>query len=488
MELERTQALTQGVRPEWIERFLDRLEAENVSMHSFLMMRNGKLIYENYYSPYGPNVLHRMFSVTKSIVSLCIGILQSEGRLSLSDHIVDYFPEFAKDKEEPFLLEMTIEDMLKMQSCHDKTTYKVLKNINWVESFFTVKPSHAPGTVFSYDTSSTHTLCALVEKLSGMELSEFVMEKFGYELGFDERTYCLKDPYGVSMGGSGLMMLPYDLLKLMFVISRGGEYNGKRLFDGEYLKKATSKLVDTMGKPSSTEEMQGYGYQFWQVRNGGYACYGMGGQLAVYIPQKDIVFVTTADAQAIQGGVQMIYQAFWQEIYEKIDNNDYDIAAKAVEAENFKKRKIAALPKGISVRDSEFAGYPSKASKDVYSMEYVFEENSMGLTNISYELEDTKGKLCYTNQSGTHTLLFSFGENMVQNFPVYGHICGASACLADRNTLWIKVQLIDESVGTVWIELALKDDTCTVMMRKVEETLYNEFQGMATGVMAEQPF
>lgn len=500
MELERADAEKYGVAPAWIENFLDRLEEEHVSMHSFLLMRKGKLIYENYYAPYGPKVLHRMFSVTKSIVSLCIGILQSEGRLRLSDRIVDYFPEFAGDKKDLFLTEMTIEDMLKMESCHDKTTFKVLKDRNWVESFFTVKPSHAPGTVFSYDTSSTHTLCALVEKLTGMELAAYMMEKFGRTLGFDERTYCLKDPYGVSMGGSGLMMLPIDLLKLMDVLSNDGVYNGVQLFDRDYVKTATAKLVDTMGKPASTEEMQGYGYQFWQVRHGGFACYGMGGQLAVCLPKKELVFVTTADAQGIQGGVQMIYQAFWQEIYNKI-NDRIDGFGEAASAEyeksviapvqgepafGWRERQLAALPKGIALKDSDFAGKEQLRAEtgntDTATAAYVFGENAMGLTRLSYEIDKDGGKIFYTNQSGTQSLAFAFGKNVFQQFPVYGHTCGVSACLADPGTLWIKAQIIDEAVGTVWMELSLKGNTCTVMMRKIEETMYNEFQGMCTGI------
>lgn len=462
----------EGINPMWIENFLDRLDAENISMHSFLLMRGDKLICEKYYAPYEKDTLHRMFSVTKSIVSLCISALIDEGKLKLTDHIVDYFPEFVKKDElgniNPYMAAMTIEDMLKMESCHSATTYKKLKDINWVESFFTYTPDHMPGTVFSYDTSSTHTLCALVEKLSGMELTEYMMRKFGRELGFAANTYCLKDPYGTSLGGSGLMMRPIDLLNLMAVIAKGGEYKGKQLFNREYLEKATSKLVSTIGKQASTEEAVGYGYQFWQVRNGGFAMYGMGGQLAVYIPEKDILFVTTADAQGIQGGVQMIYQNFWKEIYEKIDVEDID------DTEGFNTdRELISLDKGIKVLGSAFAD----------PKEFAFGSNPLGIVKLSYELSVDAGKITYTNQSGQCTLEFGMGYNIVQKFPYYNETCAVSACLADDNNLWIKAQLIGESIGVVWLELCLKDDTCTIMAKKVEETMYNEYQGICTGTL-----
>ena len=95
-----------------------------------------------------------------------------------------------------------------MRTCHDKTTYKAPGVTDWVASFFTVPPTHVPGTNFSYDTSSTHTLGALIEKLSGMDLLSYLRFKFLDEIGFSANAYILKDPNGVSMGGSGLCATP----------------------------------------------------------------------------------------------------------------------------------------------------------------------------------------------------------------------------------------------------------------------------------------
>ena len=80
---------------------------------------------ETYYKPYTRDTLHRMFSVTKSFVSLGIGLLEAEGKLSLDDKIVDFFPEkLPKPGVHPYIAMMTIRDMLTMRTCHDKTTYK----------------------------------------------------------------------------------------------------------------------------------------------------------------------------------------------------------------------------------------------------------------------------------------------------------------------------------------------------------------------------
>ena len=109
---------------------------------------------------------------------------------------------------------MTIENMLKMQTCYNMTTYnKTSTTENWVRSFFQTEPTHRPGTLFMYDTSSSHTLCALVEKLTGEKMLDYLKEKLLRQIGFSEESYIIEDPFGTSMGGSGLMATPEDLLR-----------------------------------------------------------------------------------------------------------------------------------------------------------------------------------------------------------------------------------------------------------------------------------
>ena len=159
--------------------YAKRLENQDIPMHSLIIMRGNNICMESYYKPYDNNSLHRMFSMTKSLVSLGIGCLYGEHKLSLDDHIVDYFKDkLPQNGAYDYMKMLTIRDMLTMRTCHDSTTYKTAGTTDWVGSFFTVKPVHAPGTQFSYDTSSTHVLGALIERLSGMRLIDYLKEKF----------------------------------------------------------------------------------------------------------------------------------------------------------------------------------------------------------------------------------------------------------------------------------------------------------------------
>lgn len=467
-----------GISSQWLMNFLTRLEDQQLPIHSAIIMRHGKICMETYYKPYTRATLHRMFSITKSFVSLGIGLLAAEGKLSLEDKIIDHFPEkLPPEGAHPYLAMTTIADMLAMTSCHDKTTYKTPGVTDWVASFFTVMPTHVPGTNFAYDTSATHTLGALVEKLSGMELLDYLRVKFLDKIGFSKDAYVLKDPNGVSMGGSGLCATPYDILKVIYLIANDGMWNGEQLLPADYVRTAKTMHSDPYGKQSALEEMQGYGYQIWLTRNNGYVLFGMGGQLALYVPDKDIFMVTTADAQGRQGGVQLIYEAFWTEIYHHIADGDAPLACNPAAAKSFadfcSSRELFILPGKIS----------SPVLANVTEVSYTFDKNSCGFQQmkLSVDTDTNAGILYYENASGCHTLSFGLGHNELGMFPDYHLKYAASAAFHMENTLLIKIQIIDSAVGNLFFSLNFKDDYVTVMLRKIEESLFAEYNGVFSG-------
>lgn len=484
-----------GIASEWIINFLDRLKAQELPLHSAIIMRRGKICAEAYYAPYTADTLHRMFSITKSFVSVAIGLLEEEGKISLDDHIVDYFPEKQPESGPyKYTAMLTIKDMLAMTTCHNQTTYKKPGVTDWVGSFFTVPPTHVPGTNFSYDTSSTHTLCALVEKLTGMELLDYLRSRCLDEMEFSKEAYILKDPNGVSLGGSGLCATPMDILKFMVLVANDGKWNEKQLLPAEYVRSAKSKHSDPYAKQGTLEELQGYGYQIWLTRNGGYVLFGMGGQLALYVPDKDVFMVTTADAQGRQGGVQLIYDAFWDEIYAKIDEN---VTAETLNSSSIKENASGCNstkenPEAYSrlqeyCQNCKLFSMPGDKSSDIISaindVTYICDKNSCGVTRISVHFdEDTAtGSLHYTNATGDHTIDFKVGDNAIGIFPDYNMRYAASGAWRMSGTFLIKVQIIDSAIGNIYISLNFKDNCITVMFRKIEETLFSEYNGIFSG-------
>lgn len=460
--MERIQPEAAGVSSESLCCFFAALDRLPLDMHSVIMLRRGKVLLEAYYRPVQPESLHRMFSVTKSFVALAVGCLAEEKRLVLDNPVVSYFPEYSTPYE--YTKRTTVRDMLMMRSPHEKTTYKADLSGDWVKSFFTTPPSHVPGTVFSYDTSATHVLGALVEKITGMKLLDYLRGRFLDEIGFSEEAYCLTDPCGVSIGGSGLMARSMDIARLAQFLLDGGRWDGKQLMDERFIVQATSFLSDTSVRGGFADEKQGYGMQFWRTRNHGFMLYGIGGQLALCLPEKEFVLVTAADTLGIQGGVQAILDIFWQEVYERLD-----IAPSADKTEELER---ILLNRQI---------LPIEGNTRTFHAEYFFDENKLGLSELCVITDENGGTLAYKNEMGSDTLHFQTGGFHSGNFPYYNCPCITSGAWREENVLIVKSRLLGELLGSVTMELFFTEGGVTISSRKTEGTFLEEFNGIVQG-------
>lgn len=530
-----------GISASCIIDALREINIREISMHSFLFCKDDCLVAEGYYAPIKKNDLHRMFSVTKSFTSIAIGLLQEEGRLSLDDSIVKFFPEYVPDTSEahPWLLATTIRDMLSMRSCHASTTYdKFSSKTDWVKSFFTVAPTHKPGTVFHYDTSSSHTLCALVEKLTGMKMLDYLRNKVLNEIGFSKEAYCLTDGFGVSMGGSGLMATSRDFMLFALLILNNGKLNGKQYISADYIKESTSFQTATCVTGPVPSESQGYGLQFWIGEHGSIVCYGMGGQLAILLPEYNTAIVTTADTQGYQGGNQVIYDAIFRHILPELEKKKAPWTPTDEEKLAFEQfmSKLAMRPlnhnkaaseawnnKFENVNDintsfltnfrpimSSFEGtYVIKKASDAAE---ALDKNIINETiwdEISFEMSEPltpscTGKVslkCHVFPSivdstvdspvtfefgfgalkeGTLNMTTHMGNRADEPVPVSMHYAASAEWLSE-NMLYIRVHLLDTSVGSIHIQAVFGESDVTVFLRKQEETLFGEFSGHLYG-------
>ena len=530
-----------GISASCIIDTLSEIDIRGISMHSFLLCKDDCLVAEGYYAPVKKNDLHRMFSVTKSFVSIAIGLLQEEGRLSLDDSIVKFFPEYVPNTCEahPWLLATTIRDMLSMRSCHASTTYdKFSSKTDWVKSFFTVAPTHKPGTVFHYDTSATHTLCALVEKLTNMKMLDYLRNKVLNEIGFSQEAYCLTDGSGVSMGGSGLMATSRDLMCFALLILHNGKLNGKQYISADYIKEATSFQTATCVTGPVPSESQGYGLQFWVGEHDSIVCYGMGGQLAILLPEYNTAIVTTADTQGYQGGNQVIYDAIFRHILPELEKRQSPWTPSDEEKLAFEQfmSKLAMRP--LNHNKSAFEAWNNKSEnvndintsfltnfgsimssfegtyviKKAFDAAKALDKNIINETiwdEISFEMSDSltpscTGKVslkCHVFPSimdstvdspvtfefgfgalkeGTLNMTTHMGNRADEPVPVSMRYAASAEWLSE-NMLYIRVHLLDTSVGSIHIQAVFGKSDVTIFLRKQEETLFGEFSGHLYG-------
>ncbi len=459
-----------GIPEEAIKRFFLKLEASHVPMHSVLLMRHGKLVTEGYYAPYQKDTLHRMFSICKTLNALAIGILEDDGLLSLDDPIIKYFPEKLPANPHPWIATMTIRNMLMMRTCHASTTFKYNGPTEWVESFFNTPPSHKPGTVFHYDTSAAHVLCKLVERLSGEPMLDFLKKRALREIGWSEESYVLKNEWGDFQGGSGLMCTPMDLLLLGKLLMQEGNWEGKQLLPQKFVKDAVSNLTPNPLTGPVISEMQGYGYQIWRTQHNGFVCYGMGGQLAICLPDYDLICVTTADTQGMGGGNQFIYNSFYEEILPALDTPSAATVSSNY-LENLYIQPLSKLTNSVS----------SNVCEDIKDKTYTFAANPAGFTSFQLRFNGNEGVLTYSYKDKECELEFGLDHCKAGSFPAYGFTCATSGTWIEANTFYIKSHLIDTAIGSVHMEFVFGSNDVVVFMKKIEETMLGEYNGHLYG-------
>ncbi len=275
----------------------------DIALHTVQVSVGGDTVLSAACDPLGLDAPQRMYSVSKTVTGLAIGLLAGEGTLDLDDPVVVHFPETRP--VHPWLEATTLRHMLAMRGPHRSTTYKLTEG-GWLESYFRVPPTHPPGTVFTYDTSASYVLAALVERLAGTSLAEYLRPRLLDPLGVGRDLRFLTGPEGVSHGGSGLVCTPRDLLRLAHLLNDGGVHDGARLLPADYLTAAVRPQADTALQTWGASLRHGYGYQLWLPPRGGWLMFGLGGQIVYGDPERALAVVVTADSQACASGDQRL--------------------------------------------------------------------------------------------------------------------------------------------------------------------------------------
>ena len=484
-----------GVSSAKIHRMLDFLERGGYVFHSLLLMKGDKLFGEYYWKPFDKDFCHRMYSQTKSYVGIAIGLLIEEGKLSLEDKIVSFFPDRIDGTPFPHLAEQTIKDMLTMRTAVKYPTWFTSEDPDRTHEYLSASTDRGPsGTIWKYDSEGSQVLASLVERLSGMSLFDYLNEKIFKHLGTFKTATILKTPNGDSWGDSALVCTPRDMASFMRLLVKGGVHNGKQLIAPDYLREATSAVVDNHENAFSCYDSYGYGYQIWQTNMGGFGFNGMGGQFSIGIPEKDLTIVVTSDNQGYKAAGQLLFSAL--EEFITLDMSDGPLPEDKEAFEDLERRtsdlKLAICP---GAKDSE---YTAELNGKVYELG----ENPYGWKTFSFEFEgDGKGVLHYENEQGEKALPFSFGENTFCKFPElgysdeYGRVkttngfmydCASSAGWLSEKVISLRVQIIDRYFGNLFMIFAFKGDEVGISMVKTAEYFLMEYEGRAMGKLKRE--
>jgi len=299
-----------GISPIALRRFNRELERSNAVMRGYTLLRGGKKIAEQYWEPYTADDKNWVYSISKSFTSTAAGLLFDEGLLDLDARVISFFPEETPEHPSENLQAMRVRHLLSMNTGHGKdTTVAVIFSGSWETTFLNLPIDHEPGTHFLYNTGASYMMSAIIQKITGQTVIEYLTPRLFAPLGFENYAGDL-NPDGVFTGGWGMMVRIDDLAKLGQVYLGKGVYGGKRILSEEWVGMATSIQSDNSSGERANEPSDwqtGYGFQIWVCSHDCYRFDGAFGQFCVMMPEHDAVLALMSEIPNMQEIMDIIW-------------------------------------------------------------------------------------------------------------------------------------------------------------------------------------
>ena len=283
--LPRSTPEAQGIASADILGFVQAADQQVDTMNSFMLVRHGHVVSEGWWAPYDAETPHILYSLSKSFTSTAVGLAISDGKLSLDDQVLKFFPEDAPPQPSDNLRAMRVRDLLRMATgnqteaqLRDATT----KDEPWTRIFLAHPVPFKPGTHFLYNSPGTYMLSAIVQKVTGMTVLDYLQPRLFEPLGFKNPTW-VTSPQGISAGAWGLMARTEEMARFGQLYLQKGEWQGRQLVPRAWVEEATS-LKTANGSAPTSDWDQGYGYQFWRCRHNAFRGDGAFGQYCIVIP------------------------------------------------------------------------------------------------------------------------------------------------------------------------------------------------------------
>ena len=298
---------------EQIKRMEEAIETDYRNMVGMVILKDGENVYENYYNGCTAKSHIHVFSVTKSIISILIGIALDKGLIeSIDDKVLDYFPDYTVKRGEKTLPNIRIRDILTMTAPYKykfNPYTKYFTSMDWVK--FSLDKLGGKGQIGEFRYApiiGPDVLSGILVKATGQSVLEFAKENLFGPLDINvEKNITFKskeeqmefykstdmngwvaDPQGVNTAGWGLTISPVDMAKIGQLFLDKGKWNGKQIVSEKWVEESTTEH-------SRWEKLDlPYGYLWWIGKEGGYAAMGDGGNIIYVNPGNNLVVAITS--------------------------------------------------------------------------------------------------------------------------------------------------------------------------------------------------
>lgn len=430
-KLPRSTPEEQGISSAVIYAFVDDINKNVSELHSFMLLWHGNVIAEGWWDPHGPQIPHMLFSLSKSFTSTAIGMAVHEGLLSVDDHVLSFFPDESPAEPDENLKAMKVRHLLSMSTGHEKDPSGFVRsNKDWVKTFLSEKVERVPGTFFVYNTAATYMLSAILQKITGVKLIDYLRPRLFIPLNITGAKWesC---PKGINTGGFGLSVKTEDIAKFGQLYLDKGMWNGQRLIAEEWITEATSSHIANGDNPES-DWAQGYGYQFWRCRHNAYRGDGAFGQYCVVMPDQDAVLAITAGL----GDMQNVLNKVWQYLLPAMQSSPFP-------SDNIAVKKLTSYTAKLSHN-------APKSKKDCLTAniasgkKVVFKANKYKIAGMKFDIND--GSINMTIYKGKREQIINCGIGKWAYSRINSLLNGkmlnvaAAGCLKANGTLQITLR------------------------------------------------
>ncbi len=398
--LPRSAPEAEGVKSQGILDFLGAIENSKHEFHGLVIVRHGKVVAEGWWAPYRADLKHTLYSTSKSFTSTAVGFAVGEKKLSVKDKVVSFFPELVPATVSENLAKLTVQDMLMMSAGQDPDpTGRLTPTDNWEREFLATPVINVPGSKFLYNSMATYMCSAIVTKVTGQKVADYLKPRLFDPLGITDYDW-EASPTGNSSGGWGLRVRTEDLAKFGLLYLQKGQWNGKQILAKEWVEEATAEhILQAPDAPKADREksdwMQGYGYQFWRCRNGYFRGDGAFGQYIIVMQDKDAVIAINSETEDMQGILNLVWQHLLPAMGDgKLAANDTTTALQS---------KLKALSLPVPAK-----GVASPLQSAISGKSYVVEANGKKL-NGSLKFDGDHCIATFEDDKGSYSIPFGSG-------------------------------------------------------------------------------
>jgi CubicO group peptidase (beta-lactamase class C family) len=407
LPLVRAEPETQGVSSAAVLKFVKGVDQNIQELHSLMLLRHGAVVAEGWWSPYAAERPHYLFSLTKSFTSTAVGMAVAEGHLTVDDPVLSFFSDQAPAKPDKNLKAMRVRHLLSMSTGHaEDTTGRMTTQKDWVKGFLALPVEHTPGAPFVYNSGASHMLSAIVQKVTGMKLVEYLQTRLFGPLGITKPKWD-ECPLGINIGGWGLSLKTEDIARFGQLYLQKGMWNGKQLLSPAWVEEATKKQVSNDNE-QNIDWKQGYGYQFWRCRHGFYRGDGAFGQYCIVMPEKDAVLAITAGVDDMQSVLNLV----WKHLLPAF-------AAEHLPADPARQKALSRKLTSLAHLPPAGSNLPAAAEK-VTGSTFVFEPNAQKVKSIAFEFTEAGCTLTVQALRRKHQVQCGYGEWLAGKAPLLG--------------------------------------------------------------------